>query len=182
MLALASVLDDLSRAGAASRANVGGFTASLLGAVAALVVVMGAAAPGSASEAGRSPWVPFVLVAGCVLSDRVGSWRRGESFGRHLAFTLLPVAVLGAVAARLVERGQERRLSRVRPLGVRAQEPPDALGEQRLAIGLRRQKQHGASQNQRERPESSASCAGLRRVGHARSAPVARPCARPGTG
>jgi hypothetical protein len=86
-----------------------------------------------------------------VLTDRVGSWRRGESWRRHLAFTLLPVALLGAVAARLVERGSAVDRERAVELVERFDAPlSDVVGWMRFGTVAERLREEGVA----DRPSS----------------------------
>ena len=100
MVALASVLAQLSRAGAASRATVGLFTANLLAATTGATLVFGALEVGVDNEPWKDPWVTFVLLTGWVACDRIGAWNSRWSATRRLVAIGLPLLLLGGLAAR----------------------------------------------------------------------------------
>jgi hypothetical protein len=96
----------LTRAGAATRASVGDFTAEFLGALLGLALILDGLGAGLGSTYVPAYWAPTALFWGCLVCDVFGRWKHDWSPLEKFAGAVLPTALVVGWIAGLAGRVQ----------------------------------------------------------------------------
>jgi len=135
MVVIAATLGQLSRAGAASRATVGTFTSTFLGALLGLALMFDEFGAGLRSRHVPDYWAPLLVLSGSLICDLLGRWRSDWSLFKRIGSASGLALGLAACGLYLNERVHPVSDAQLQRYVAQFDEPPsDAVNWQRVGL------------------------------------------------